>query len=116
MTLDLHNKKWHDLVTHPRAAKKVGMRLSEVEIENFVPLQKQLRQWHDRKKWVDVPLFSYYIFVYISTKKRHEVFQIMGITKFLSIDGKLSTIPTEEIERIKRLCSYAGKVKVEQGI
>jgi transcription antitermination factor NusG len=40
----------------------------------------------------------------------------MGITKFLSIDGKLSTIPTEEIERIKRLCSYAGKVKVEQGM
>jgi transcription antitermination factor NusG len=116
LTLDLHNKKWHVLVTHPRAAKKVGMRLSEVEIENFVPLQKQLRQWHDRKKWVDVPLFNYYIFVNISTKKRHEVFQIMGITKFLSIDGKLSTIPTEEIERIKRLCSYAGKVKVEQGI
>jgi hypothetical protein len=44
LTLDLHNKKWHVLVTHPRAAKKVGMRLSEVEIENFVPLQKQLRQ------------------------------------------------------------------------
>jgi len=89
MLFNQHINNWYVLMTQPRAAKIVGKRLTEIEFENFVPIQRQLRQWHDRKKWVEVPLLNYYIFVYTNNKKRNGVFQISGITKFLSIDEKL---------------------------
>ena len=60
-----NNKEWFVLVTANRAEKKVGIGLSEIGIENFVPVKLKLRQWHDRKKWVEMPLFNNYIFVLV---------------------------------------------------
>jgi transcription antitermination factor NusG len=102
-------------MTQPRAAVKVGKRLGEINIENFVPLQRQLRQWHDRKKWIEVPMFNYYIFAHLNPRKKNEVFNVMGITKFLTLDGKICIISDTEIERIHRLCSYSGTISLQKG-
>jgi hypothetical protein len=48
--------------------KKVYARLVEKGIETFLPLQKRLKQWSDRKKLVDEPLFRSYIFVRIGQR------------------------------------------------
>ena len=112
---DLQHKKWFVLMTRPRAEKQVGGRLTENNFENFVPLQRQLKQWHDRKKWVETPLFNSYIFVRTTDQQRNQVFNINGITKYVSIGGQVCTLTTTEIERIKRLCSFNGQVKIEQG-
>jgi transcription antitermination factor NusG len=115
MLINQNVNNWYVLMTQPRAAKLVGKRLAEIEFENFVPIQRQLRQWHDRKKWVEVPILNYYIFVYTNNKRRNKVFEVTGITKFLTVNGKLCTITDQEIERIKRLCSYNGKVEIQEG-
>ncbi len=102
-------------MTRPRFEKQVGGQLTEYSFENLVPMQRQLRQWRDRKKWVEIPLFYSYIFVCTSERRRNEVFKIYGLTKYLSFGGQICTVTANEIERIKRLCSYDGKVIVEQG-
>lgn len=109
-------KKWFVLMTRPRSEKRVGARLSESNIENFVPLKRELRQWRDRKKWVEMPLFNYYIFVQTTEKLRHEVFNHVGVTKYVSHAGKICTLSEEEIERVKRLCSFEGQLKIEKGL
>ena len=108
-------RKWFVVVAKPRAEKQVSKRLSEAGIENFLPLQRQLHIWHDRKKWVDVPLFFSYIFVRIEEKLRNEVFGVGGIVKYLSIGGKVATLTENEIERIHRLCEWLGEVAIEEG-
>jgi len=110
-----NEKNWYVLVTANRAERKVGARLSNFELENFVPIHLKLRQWHDRKKWVEVPLFNNYIFVFTDEKRRQEVFKVTGIMKYLSIAGNLCKVRASEIERIKLLCSYTGKVHIEEG-
>ncbi len=115
MTNNQHDLKWFVLMTRPRAEKQVGRGLSERSVENFVPLQRQLKQWHDRKKWVDVPIFNSYIFVRTSEIRRNEVFAVNGITRYLSIGGQVCTVTNSEIERIRRICSFAGKVNIEHG-
>jgi transcription antitermination factor NusG len=61
-------EKWYALYTKPRAEKLVHQRLIEVEIEAFLPLQKTIRIWSDRKKMIEKPLLSSYVFVKTKTK------------------------------------------------
>jgi len=42
--------KWYAIYTRPRAEKQVAERLHEKGIHVYLPLQKKLRQWSDRKK------------------------------------------------------------------
>ena len=112
MTTD--SKKWFVLKTKPKAEKQVAKRLTEIEVENFLPLQRQLRKWHDRKKWVETPLFSAYIFVRIEEKHRNNVFQVGGILKYLNTGGKVSVLPDDEIERVRKLCAYDGEILISE--
>jgi len=61
----INQKAWHVVYTRSRAEKKVYADLTAQGIECFLPVQKQLRQWKDRKKWVEMPLMPGYCFVYI---------------------------------------------------
>lgn len=56
---------WYLIYTKPRHEKKVHGYLSERNITAFLPTQKVLRSWHDRKKYVEEPLFPSYLFVHL---------------------------------------------------
>lgn len=108
--MNTNDEKWFVIITKPRAEKKVGKSLDKMGITNYVPVQKQLRQWHDRKKWVEVPVFNSYVFVRIPEKERKEVFQIKSILKYLTFGGEPASLRPQEIERIKTLCGYTGEI------
>jgi len=61
-------EKWYALYTRPRAEKLVFQRLIEEGIETFLPLQKTYRMWSDRKKLIEKPLLSSYVFVMTNKK------------------------------------------------
>lgn len=94
-------KKWYALYTKPRWEKKVSQLLIERGIENYLPLQKILKQWSDRKKWVQEPLFRSYIFVYISPDQYLPSLQTSGVVRFVTFEKKAVTIPPVQIEAIK---------------
>jgi len=80
--------KWHVIYTMPRAERKVASSIDEMGIESYLPLYKVTRQWSDRKKKVEVPLFPNYVFVKVSEKGRRVIFNIKEPVKFISIDNK----------------------------
>jgi transcriptional antiterminator RfaH len=94
-------KKWYALYTKPRWEKKVSQLLNERKIENYLPLQKMLKQWSDRKKWVQEPLFRSYIFVHISSDEYLPSLQTSGVVRFVTFEKKAVTIPPVQIEAIK---------------
>jgi transcriptional antiterminator RfaH len=59
----MFSKNWFVFYTKSRQEKKVNDLLLRHGFEPYLPLQKVLRQWSDRKKKVEVPLFNSYIFV-----------------------------------------------------
>jgi transcription antitermination factor NusG len=59
-------KYWHAIYVSSRAEKKVCENLSNKNIEAYVPVVKTIRQWSDRKKKIELPLISGYVFVRIS--------------------------------------------------
>ena len=63
-----HNPNWYAVYTKPRSEKKLADRLNEHGIEAYLPLRKTLKQWSDRKKMVEEPLITSYVFVNITNE------------------------------------------------
>ncbi|HPR32621.1 MAG TPA: UpxY family transcription antiterminator [Prolixibacteraceae bacterium] len=98
-----NSKAWYAVYTKSRAEKKVQLEFDYQGIEAYLPLQRKLRQWSDRKKWVEVPLISGYIFVHISRKEYESVLKTQGVVSYVRFEGKPAVIPDEQIEWIKRM-------------
>ncbi len=92
---------WYALYTFPRSEKKVLARLQESEIEVFLPLYRKLRKWKDRKKYVEEPLISSYIFVKVSEREYYKVLEVDGIVRYVTFSGKAAPIPEKQIDAMK---------------
>jgi len=97
----MSGKKWYAVYTKPRWEKKVIQLLDEKRIENYLPLQKILKQWSDRRKWVREPLFRSYVFVFIDQVEYLPTLQTSGVVKFVTFEGKAVSIPPIQIEAIR---------------
>jgi transcription antitermination factor NusG len=96
-----HEKHWLVIYTKPRAEKKVNERLLEEGFETYLPLQKVIRQWSDRKKKVEVPLFNSYVFIKANEKDRFKILEVYGVVRFIFYLGKPAIVREFEIENIK---------------
>lgn len=94
-------KNWYVVYTKPKWEKKVAEKLNEIGIECYCPLIIQIKQWTDRKKKVEVPLFNSYVFVQLEDTDRNSVFQISGVVRYLFWLGKPAIVRDEEIKIIK---------------
>ncbi|MFN3939992.1 MAG: UpxY family transcription antiterminator [Chitinophagales bacterium] len=94
-------KKWYVLYVKSRTEKKVQERLYKLQYEVFLPLIKTMRQWSDRRKQVQVPLFNGYIFVRITPEDFTHIRMVEGVVNFVRSEGKYATIREEQIETIR---------------
>lgn len=104
--------RWYAVYTHPRAEKLVYARLEEIEIETFLPLQKTFRQWSDRKKLVEKPLLSSYVFVKVISKQFPLVYMTPGVVKFVSFEGLPVPIPQNQIDNLRLLINSNAEIEV----
>ena len=93
---------WYVVYTKPKWEKKVAEQLRNKGIECYCPLITQVRQWSDRKKKVEVPLFNSYVFVQLPDSERNAVFQSVGVVRYLFWLGKPAIVRDEEISTIKK--------------
>jgi len=94
-------KIWYALYVKSRTEKKVAVELEGTGIDFYLPLEKRLKKWSDRKKWVEEPLFRSYIFVHITPKEYYKVLQTRGVVKYISFEGKAVPVPPQQIDAIK---------------
>jgi transcription antitermination factor NusG len=95
------DKNWYVIYTKPKSEKVVEQRLREKGITTYLPLRTTLKQWSDRKKKIQVPLFNSYVFIHSTEKERNKVFEVSGVLNFLFWLGKPAIVRPIEIERIK---------------
>ncbi len=109
-------KAWFAVYTNSRAEKRVSDRISEMGIEAFLPLQKTLRQWSDRKKLIEKPLISSYVFVKIIPREYFTVRKIDGVVKFIMLQGKPVPIPEVQITNLRILCGSDAEVEISTNV
>lgn len=117
--------KWYVIYTHPNFEKKVYNSLQQRDIISFLPLRKMTRQWSDRKKTVEVPLFPNYLFVYSTVHDRFKVLDIPGAARYVSFNNSPVTVTDNEIIMIKKMmddpdvmienCLEGDSVKITEG-
>ncbi len=96
-------KKWHVFYVQARHEKKVNERLMEDGYEPFLPLEKVLKEWSQRKKWVEEPLFRSYIFVRIAAHEIMDILQVPGVVTYVRHAGKPAIIRQQHIDIIRKL-------------
>ena len=101
MTPTPETKQWYAVYARSRGEKKAAEELSFQNIEHFLPLIKRLKQWSDRKKWVEEPLFRSYVFVHIEQKDYYKVLQNPHLVRYITFEGKAVPIPVQQIEAIR---------------
>ncbi|QXV67091.1 UpxY family transcription antiterminator [Mucilaginibacter achroorhodeus] len=106
--------KWYPVYTNPRAEKKAFAALIAKGIEAYLPLQRKLKQWSDRKKWVEEPLITSYLFVRIPANSQAEVLMTKGIARFVYFSGKVATMPDNQIEELKLLMASSLEMEVTE--
>jgi transcription antitermination factor NusG len=94
---------WYVVYIRSRAEKKAKAELQEKNIETYLPLQRRLRQWSDRKKWVEMPLISGYLFVHISRKEYDIVLQSNYVVSYVRFERKAAIIPDNQIDYLKMM-------------
>ncbi len=107
--------QWYVLVAKSLTHKRVSALLHKLNLEYYLPVQRQLHYWSDRKKWVDVPILKPYLFLYSTEAGRDILFNTTSAFRFLRFDGKLATASQREIDDIRLLCSYGSNIKLENG-
>jgi transcription antitermination factor NusG len=105
-------KRWYALYTKSRAEKKAEKELKAKGIEAYLPLEKRLKQWSDRKKWVEEPLIRSYIFVRVNKKDLSQAIYTPGIVTLVTFEGKPAPIPDKQIQVIKDILSSEEKFEV----
>jgi transcription antitermination factor NusG len=104
-------RSWYAILTRARNERVVSTRLQEREIESYLPVTTELHTWKDRKKRVEVPLFSCYVFVraMLTNQQRFRVCNLDGVFGFVGPRGEATPIPDEQIEAVRTLLS--GKLE-----
>lgn len=97
------NLNWHVVYTRPNAERKVASQITNMGIESYLPLYKVVKQWSDRKKKLELPLFPNYVFIRVDKVKRFDIFSIKEIVKFVTFESRPAVVPEAQLNKIKHL-------------
>ena len=112
--LNTDTHKWYPVYTHPRSEKKACMALTNKGLETYLPLQRQLKQWSDRKKWVEEPLIKSYLFVRIRERDQTEVLMTRGVSRFIYFSGKVASMPQKQIDELRLLLASPYELEITE--
>jgi len=105
--LETDELRWYAVHTRARHEKAVAHRLRELGLNSFLPLVRETHRWSDRKKTVELPLFSCYVFVQMlpGSKDRLQVSTTDGVLQVVGTRGQGIAIPDEQIEAVRLVLS-----------
>jgi transcription antitermination factor NusG len=101
----MENECWYALQTKARHEKVVQERLQGRGVETFLPMVTEIHHWSDRKKKVELPLFSCYLFARLAPTKmdRLRILCVEGVFRFVGHGNAGLPIPDEQIEAVRAL-------------
>lgn len=101
--------KWYAVYVKSRFEKKSASLLERDGVTVYLPLITTVKQWSDRRKKVDEPLFKSYLFVRTDLRNYYDILNTPGIVQFVCFEGKPVDIPENQINAIRE---YVGQVAI----
>ncbi len=105
---------WFALVIHQFKREQCEQMLARLGYEFFSPCIGVTRQWSDRKKLLQVPLFPGYIFCRLDPEKKLPVLRIPGVLSIVGSSRRFLEVDTKEIEAIR--VAIASRLPIEPAV
>ena len=103
----LEESSWYAVHTMARHEKRVAAQFEEKRVCTFLPLLHQVHRWSDRRRVVEIPMFSCYAFVRMvqTVEERLKVLRTPGVLGFVGSERQGTSIPDEQIESLRKAVS-----------
>jgi transcription antitermination factor NusG len=100
-------RAWYSVQTGYRSEARVARDLAAKGFETYLPVLREVHQWTDRRKVVEVPAFGGYLFLRYqpSLTNRIKILETSGVLRMLGGNHTPSLIPDFEIEAVRRTLS-----------
>ncbi len=111
----MKRQNWYALWVKSHQEFVTARELNEKGIENFLPAVTRVRQWKDRKKSVDFPLFPGYLFVHVPPRADAflNVVKTRGSVALVALEpGRPTPVSPEEIESLKIVLRSGAKLEL----
>ena len=127
MDFNKYDHRWCAVQVAPRHEVIASAILRSKGYEEFLPLYRVKRQWSDRRKEIDVPLFTGYLFCRLNSEIRWAIVTTPGVIRLVGTRKEIAVIDDREIEAIQLIlksglkvapCAYAkigDRVRIESG-
>lgn len=108
-SIPMSERRWLAAYVKMHHEKKVRDRLTEMGIENFLPVQEEVRLWSDRKKKVERVLIPMMIFVYVNPAEQRTVLTLPSVLRYMVLRGEHTptVIPAAQMEQFRFMVDYS---------
>ncbi len=113
---DTRELNWYPFYTRSRHEKKAYQNLIREGYNAYLPLKKSVRQWSDRRKIVETPLISSYVFAKTTRDQLYNIVKLDGIARYISFAGQPATIRDKEIDIIRKALTEDTELEVKDGM
>lgn len=105
------SKHWLVAFVRMHHERKTSERLTKMGIENFLPIQRELHVWSDRRKMIDRVLLPMMLFVRADLRQRDEVLSLASVSRYMVFSGQSTPaiIPDEQMERFRFMLDYSDE-------
>lgn len=110
-------RRWHIALVRMNCEKQVSRKLHSLNIENFVPLQSEMRLWSDRRKKIDRIVLPMAVFIYVNDAEFRTVRDFSFVYRMMTYpgDNRPAEIPTDEVLRFKQMLTCTeSSVNIEE--
>lgn len=120
--------KWYALTVRYQHERQTEKALQSKGLETLVPVYRSRRQWSDRVKDVELPLFAGYVLCRFALTERIPVLNTPGVARIVGFGGTAVALEDGEIDGIRRLLASklalapwpylktGDRVRVEHGV
>jgi transcription antitermination factor NusG len=99
----LPSSRWYAIYTKHQHEKKSAELLARKRIEVYLPLYDCVRQWQDRRKKLEVPLFPGYVFVRSTLENRIDILRTPGVFFIVESAGRACSVPDRDVESMRTM-------------
>jgi transcription termination/antitermination protein NusG len=125
-TMQLSGQSWYAVRVKYRMENGVNVILQEKGYEGFLPIYRVRKNWSDRTKSLDLPLFPGYVFCRMGESACGMIITTPGVIQVVAFGKRPYSIPDSEIESIKRIglfadprpttyCAIGQRVRIKEG-
>jgi len=99
----LSEQRWYALTVPYQHERQTEKALQSKGLETLLPVYRSRRQWSDRVKDVEVPLFAGYVLCHFDLNDRIHVMDTPGVARIVGFGGMPAALEDSEIGSIQQM-------------